>query len=197
MPVPTGGLIELTLTYDYDTETLENVYYYWNSLNNEPTSFVQISSEFDTNVATPEALIHSDLVQFINIRARTVLGNLPDLNTVPTTANGARPGDGLPSFTAVSAKLAGTTKDTRAGAKRYGGLWEGDITGNLLSVAYQAVFDTFLPNLLLPVSDGVNTYVPVIYSKPKPTRPTDFVNEVIGASRNLFATTQNSRKRAV
>jgi hypothetical protein len=195
MPVPTAGLIEVTLTQTAGATNLENVFYFWNSLNIEPISFIGFSADWDTKYMPGISSIQGLGVTYTNVRIRTVLGVLPDLNSAASIPVGTRAGESLPSYVAIGFRLGGTTKETRSGAKRFGGQTETDIAGNTPTTAYAAVLDGFAPTLTQSVFDGLNTYQPVILSRPTPTRGTFLVNPIIVATRNLFVTTQNSRKR--
>jgi len=194
MPAPVAGLVECTIQQTIGALPLSNVFYYWDTLNGTPVSLVGIAADFDLKVVQNMPTVQGTSLSYTNIKVRDVLGTLPDLNTVPTPGAGGRAGSNMPTFTSIGYTLQGTTKETRSGAKRFGGQTEADIEGNSPIAAYQLIMATFAAQLALSLVSGA-TYVPVIFGRVTPTRPAVLVNQVASVSANDFVTTQNSRKQ--
>jgi len=195
MGIPTGGLIEITFQQSLGAIQIANVFYYWNSLNIEPSSFVALAADFDATIVTPASLIQALDISYDNIRVKTVLGTLPDLVITPTTPNGSLVGDNLPSFNASGFLLQGETKETRPGSKRFVGLTEDVVTANQFTAGFIVALDAFALFLDDDLFDGANTYDPVIFGRITPTRPNLAANKIISAVRSDFVTSQVSRKR--
>lgn len=194
MPIPTAGLLEISLEQTYGGQQLFNVFHYWNSSNTEPVSFAALAADFDTKIVAPLASIQGTGLAYISIRVRTVYGVLPDLVITPTTANGILAGEASPSFVSAGIKLQGVTKETRPGQKRFAGLTESVIIGNALTSPYLTGLDTFAQQLLLPIVNATTNYDPVIFSLPTKTRLSDFVNQVDDYFVYPQVTSQMSRK---
>lgn len=178
MPIPTGGLLEVTLNQTYGSRNLANVFYYWNASNTEPTSFVTLLSDFNTKIVEQLKALQSSSIGYTSVKFRTVLGTLPDLVGVPSSSVGTLAGEVLPSYVAFSFNYQGTTKETRRGAKRFAGITEPQINGNVIDSGFVTLMDTFTTQLELDLDSGVTTYAPVIYSPFTKTRATKLVNLV-------------------
>jgi len=194
MPTPVAGLVECTIQQVIGALPLSNVFYYWDTLNGTPVSLVGIAADFNLKVVANMPTVQSVSLSYVNVKIRDVLGTLPDLNTSPTPGAGARAGSNMPTFTSIGFTLQGTTKETRSGAKRLGGQTEADIEGNGPIAAYKIIMNTFAAQIALSLVSGA-TYVPVVFGRVTPTRPTILVNQVASVTANDFVTTQNSRKQ--
>lgn len=197
MPIPTNGLIEITFTQSFGGQTLENVFYYWNILNNEPSSFVALAADFDLKVAQEFAGIQSVNLTYSNIKLKTVFGLLPDLNTTPTLTNGTTAGDDSPSYMSFGIRLGGQTKETRPGQKRISGCVETIVSGNTISPSFLPFVQDVGDAMLLSLDSGTDIYDPVIASRPTVARPNWVVNHIVVATANPLITSQVSRKRRV
>lgn len=195
MPQPTGGLLEVTFNQTFGSRAIANIYHYWSPSNTEPISFVALAADFNLKIVAELIKVQSDTIGYVSIRFKTVFGTLPDLVAVPGQADGDLTGDVLNSFTAFSFSLQGTTKETRPGAKRYVGITESNIAGNVVTAGFLALMTTFAPQLVLSLDSGSTLYEPVIYSPFTNTRATPLVNEIISATPSSIITSQVSRKR--
>lgn len=195
MPIPTGGLIEVTFQQSFGDISIANVFYYWNTLNIEPSSFVALAADFDATIVVNAQSIQSLSISYDNIRVKTVLGVLPDLVVSPSVPTGTLAGDSLPSFAAAGFLLQGETKETRPGSKRFVGLTEDVVTSNQFTGGYIIALDAFALFLDDDLFDGANTYDPVIFGRITPSRPNLAANKIISAVRSDFVTSQVSRKR--
>ena len=178
MPIPTGGLIKITLRSSYGSLIANNVFYYWNSLNLEPTSFVGFLADWDAKHMTGLANITNQIVSFDTITASTVFGALSDLDAIPSQLSGDIITDASTSKEAIGYLYSPITKEVRPGGKRFTGVTEANTNNNGWELAYFTDLLTFATDLETSVFDGSNTYDAVIASRPKPTRLTWAVSEL-------------------
>lgn len=197
MPVPTGGLIKVRLLQLWKGQNIENVFFFWNAANNEPTSFVALGADFNLKIVETMKLTQDDELTYSSVILSTVLGTLPDLPISPTSAGGVLVGEATASFYAMAYRLNRTTKETRNGSKRFGGLHEGLVDGNFVTPAQTILMDTFAPQMALAIDSGVHLYDPVIFSPPNLAHAGNLVNLVDSVTAFTTLTTQRSRKRAV
>ena len=194
MPIPTGGLIQLTLSGSYGGNTINNVFSYWNSLDIEPISFVGLAVDWDTKLLGDIASIINDFVTFDTITLRTIFGTLPDFVAIPSLATGARVGDASASSSAMGFLYSPTTKEVHPGGKRFVGVTEADTINNGYTVAFFTLLQTVATALQASITDGVNSFEPVVASRPKPTRATWAVGDV--ASITPYSTVRHQVSRS-
>lgn len=182
MPIPTGGLVQITLKSKYGSNFMSNVFYYWNQLNIEPISFIGMVLDWDTNIMADLADVTNEIVTFESITARTIFGILPDFSAIPSEVDGDIIGDASTSNQAFGYLYSPGTKEVNPGGKRFGGVTEDRTVNNGWDVTYFGLLVAFGANQLLSITDGINTYDAVIASRPKPTRATWAVSDIVAAT---------------
>lgn len=196
MPTVTDGLIEITLTYDYNNTNAANVFYYWNQTNTSIVDMVPILDAFDATLFPEFSNICSDGVTFLAEEGRDVFGLLPNAGRAPSVLVGAITGQVTNNFTAARINLNVATKETRRGYKRIGGIAEDSVSGNDLTAAYRALVVTLKDRMLDSLAVGGETYVPVVYGQAIPTDPTrSIANLITNGSVSTPQVSQGSRKR--
>lgn len=121
---------------------------------------------------------------------------------VPTNDQGLLVESQMPNYTSVGIQLTRSTRETRSGRKRFGGLTEEQVDGNVLTSSAQTNWDTFAgllaDTLVVPVGDDPE---PVIIGNIYDTDTGELLpvqawtyNFLAGAVVQQFLTTQNSRK---
>ena len=195
MPIPTGGLYQITVNGSFGTKAFQNVFYFWESGNTPTVSMAALAGDFDTKVMPDIAAVMSVAATFEALEIKDVLGLNPDVLVPTAQVNGSRVGEQFPSYASMGYTYNGLTTETRKGAKRFSGLSETDVSGNVITAAYRTVCETLAAVLDNSIFDGVTSYGPVIFGIPNATRPTNVVNPVSTVLVDAFVTTQNSRKR--
>lgn len=193
MPIPTGGLLKIRLLQNWGGQNIENVFYYWNAANNEPASFVALGADFNDIIVETLKLIVDDDLDFVSVVLSTVLGTLPDLPVTPSSSAGVLVGDDTASFYAMAFRLNRTTKETRNGAKRFGGMHEGQVEGNFVAASQTTLMNTFAPQMAIAIDSGSNLYDPVIFSPPNMSHEGNLVNLIDSVTALATLTTQRSR----
>ena len=197
MAIPTGGLLKVRLLQTYGSQNLENVFWYWNVANNEPTSFVALAADFNLKIVETLKLTQDDGLAYNNVVFSTFFGTLPDLPVAPTSTTGTLVGEDTASFLAFAFRLNRSTKDTRNGSKRFAGLTEDRITGNFVDTGFTTLMDAFAPQMALALDSGTNLYDPVIFSPPNMAHVGNLVNTIDSVTSIATVTSQRSRKRPV
>jgi hypothetical protein len=196
MPNVTAGLAQLSIEYSFNNTAAVNVFHYWNQTNTAILDLQAIITAFDTKLMVEFADLLTLTTTIDQIVARDVFGLLLDQTATPTPAVGTRTGELNGNFTCCKIRLDGTTKETKVGWKRVGGISEFDTAGNGLSTGFLTVVQTFAALLNDSLTVGVETYIPVIFGRGTLADPTRrVVNTITGTFVPNQQTTQNSRKR--
>lgn len=196
MPDVSAGLVQITVEYSFNNTEAANVYYYWRGTNiaNEPLA--DIANAFDALIFPEFSNCLGSSVSIDKIRVVDVFGLLPDHAKDPSVTTGAIAGELTGNFTAVSIKLFGTTKETKRGTKRIGGITESSVAGNGLTTTFRTTVETFAALLDNAMAVNAATYQPVIFGRGTIEDPDRrVVNTIASTSVPNQQTTQSSRKR--
>jgi len=193
MPEPTGGLIKVTLAGVYGGNRFNNVFYYWNSLDIEPVSFVAFLVNWNDSIIPGLASITNEIVMFNTITASTIFGTLPDLDLTPSILDGDLIGAASTSTVAMGFLYSPVTKEVNPGGKRFVGVTEANTNNNGWEAAFFSDLQAFALDLGSSIFDGANTYEAVVASRPKPTRNTWAVGEL--ASITPYTTVRHQISR--
>lgn len=195
MPIPTDGLVEITLQQRLFGQELVNVFYYWDSTNASIANMPGIAAAFDAVMMSDLAIVTNVALKFENIKVRDVFGINPDVNAVPSQADGDLLGEALPSFLAARLDLEPSTKETRRGYKRFAGLEETQQSDGELTVAAIIAWSAIVTALQTSLIVGPSTYQPVIRGLATLANPTrNVVNPVALVTLSNLITSQTSRK---
>lgn len=189
----------LILTQGYtgiQANPIQNVFYYESPAGG--TSATALAGAFDTTVLPKIADIQST---HLNYYAIDVL-DLDDLNNfaylVPTTQHGAWGVgvDPLPMFMAWSFKYHRATYASRHGWKRFAGLEEGMIDGNVPETSMIPFFNVLSATLGAHLPAFPFGWDPKIARRPPPGGDlSDTILFPVGSVSYYSITTQNTRKR--
>lgn len=182
MPTCSDGLVQIVMTTVYnDTEAL-NVFYYWNGTNTPVLDLAGVLSAFDAKVFPDIANIFNVGTSIGTMEARDVFGSTPDKFKVPSVGAGTVVGEIVNNFTACRINLLPTTKETRRGYKRFGGISESSVAGNGLTTAFKTVVEGVGNLLDDDLTVGAETYSPVIFGGPTASNPTRSVANYISST---------------
>lgn len=192
MPTTTSGLYELVLEQTYGSEQVKNVFHYLHTLGNDDKQ-LECANAFDEDALAAISTVSNTLIAYTEIKVANLTGQLADASIVPTTPNGIRPGVIGPSFLSCPYRYIRTSKETRNGSKRFGGMTEDDITGNNFTPTYFIIMQA-LESVLAGQIDVVgDIFEPVILRKPD-ILGVWLYNELANVIAVDRVTTQNSRK---
>jgi hypothetical protein len=130
--------------------------------------------------------------------------DVANFHTLPVTLAGLiTAAEAVAPFITWSMRLLRSTRDVRSGWKRFSGINEADISGNVLQAAHYAAINAAAPNIAADLVDGVLTLAHCIV-RDGPTLGTPTVDpndsttwyytDVSGVFVPNRITTQNSRK---
>lgn len=192
-----GDVFRVTTAAQYLGENLLNVYYY--RLLDVPAAgnpLEGLASVMDTEILPTVAVIQQQnhvvkLVRVENLNSTEIYERVVDIPG-QVSANAGNP---LPSFYAVTFQLVRTTRDTRHGSKRFGGIPDNLVYGNewLGSVTPLNAIAAKLKTTW--VAGLVDTFQPVIVRHPVPAPPINPVFNVVADCLYKGVRTQNTRKK--
>lgn len=196
MPTVSAGLIEVTIRCEFNNTEADNVFHFWNGTNAPVPDLDAFLTAFDAFIIPEFSDLVSSSTDIALLTARDVFGLLPDAVLTPSIAVGTQPADVVNNFTTARINLNVSSKETRRGYKRIGGMSEQNITGNELSVNYRNFCQAFGTKLEGTMIVGAETYQLYIYGRPTPSLPgRHVVNRVTSTSVPNRQFTQGSRKR--
>ena len=195
MPTITDGLVEVTLEATLGGRGVANVWYFKTAADRPAAELADLLGQIDALYLPLIAAIQSDAVDYTLWIARDVMGITADAQLVPTIVDGLNPGQVINNFSAMRIDLLPLTKETRRGYKRFAGIPEDLVSGNILDPILVA--DMAL--LAAVFNDGFATanevYGPIIYGGPTIAEPLRSVyNPIINATSSNQVTSQLSRK---
>lgn len=192
MPTATAGLYEVVLEQTYFNHNFKNVFHYLATLGQDDDQDL-IAQAFNDGILGPLSAIQSDDISYDEIRVANLTGLLADFSLVPTTTGGIIVGDPMANFVAIPFRYVRTSKETRNGSKRFGGLTEGDAFGGGFDAAFFVQMQAVAPVLAGQISATGIIAEPVILRKPDISGVWLYneVSTVIALNRQ---TSQNSRK---
>ena len=192
MGTTTTGLYEVVLEQTYFQENFKNVFHYLATLGQDDDQDL-IADAFNTDVLPGISTFQSTDIVYDEIRVANLTGLLADFSLVPTVPNGVIIGDPMANFVAIPFRYVRTSKETRNGAKRFGGLTEGDAFGGGFTPTFFAAMQLQAPTLAGQISTTGIIAEPVILRKPDVAGVWTYndVSTVIALNR---ITSQNSRK---
>lgn len=179
MPVPTDGLVEITLTGSLYDVGWQNVFYYHDSGNNPITDMPGIATDFNAKIALELITATSDDCLYQTIKVRDVLGQVPDFEQPTSSTQGQLADQSLPPFNAVRIDLSVFTKETRRGYKRFVGVPESRVTDGFLTTTAQAEWESVRANLDEALNASGTGYQAVVFGGPIPTDPLRKVVNII------------------
>lgn len=215
MSVFIGDPFELRLSYKYEDQVMNNVFFYdyRNLIDNLGTPHSQIIAELWHEQIFPSIkTMFPTQVVFSDISVRCLVDE-DDAYELPVGETGAATwADRLPRHDTVNFTLNGEYKRTRKGRKAIGIFNESVVTNGVISFGSQiANCTTVALNLARPLTTSFiftqNTYYPVIVKRVKegtapeityrlPTaRGEVILNTIVSAMFSLLMSTQNTRKR--
>lgn len=192
MPTTNSGIYEVVLEQTYGAEIVKNVFHYLHTLGNDDEQ-QECADAFDEDALASIASIANDLIKYTEIRVANLTGLLADVSIVPSIAEGDVSGAVMPSFVSCPFRYIRSSKETRNGAKRFGGITEENITGNNFLPAFFTAMQA-IENVLAGQIDVVGAiFEPIILRKPDVAGVFTY-NEVANVIAVDRVTTQNSRK---
>lgn len=207
-----GEVVELVHEQLYLGQTINNVYYFQDSVGGTPLT--TLSAWFETNVVPKVKAFQVDILTHVNLRLRNLM-DVGETYEEPLTGTGAQPAGviEMPSFFALGIRLDHPTGDIRPGFKRYAGANEGSFEDALVVAGVVTQLETLAAELVNPPTTALTGYVHVIVKRicetPNPTpgaipaclkyRLPETVAELEAAYPDTYEagvqpTTQNSRK---
>ncbi len=167
-----GDVIELVHEQSYLGQTINNVYYYQDSVGSTPLT--TLATWYETNVVPAIQAFQNDLVTHVNLRLRNLF-DLGETYEEPLTGTGTNASGltELPAFFCLQIRLDHPTGDIRPGFKRYTGLIEASVIDSLVAPATVTQMDTLGALLVNPPSVALTGYVHVVVKRicetPNPT----------------------------
>jgi hypothetical protein len=171
-----------------------------------PDSYYGAARGFYFLFANTIRTLQTTALQHLRTECTPLVGIEQGIFANPTPVLGSDVGQPLPTMNAASIQLVRTTRLTRHGWKRFGGLTEGGVTLNDLTAASLAILNDVITDVMNPtgvnfpqIDDGGNTIgsfvaVPVIVGDPVPPATTFRINLVSSCIPKSQVTTQNTRK---
>jgi len=195
----TGDLIQIIDQQSYLGQTVLNVYYYRYFLVAPSVGayLEEVLTNFEEDILPPIRAIQSSLLVHEVLEARNLSNGLDIATSNPDLA-GTRTGttdSSMASFMSYGFQLVRESLATRNGYKRFAGLLEPDLQGNISTIA-PALLDAVEVALAGQIFLGaVEAFSPVIYrrSVPPPVGTTYTYSEV-GSAVYKGVGTQNTRK---
>lgn len=192
MPTTNSGIYEVVLEQTYGAELVKNVFHYLHTLGNDDEQ-QECADAFDEDALPGIASIANDLIKYTEIRVANLTGLLADASIVPSIPDGDVSGLVMPSFISCPFRYIRTSKETRNGAKRFGGITEENITGNNFIGTFFTAMQA-IESVLAGQIDVVGAiFEPIILRKPDVAGVYTY-NEVANVIAVDRVTTQNSRK---
>lgn len=190
MPTATSGIYVAVVEQSYFGDTLFNTFAFHNpTLGDDEQSL--LATQMDTVIVPEMSNIQSQSLNYENIRVANLTGNLADVNITPAQGQGGVTGSVMASFVAAAYRYQRTTKETRNGSKRFGGMVEENVIGGSFTVAFNALLDT-----LAGILEGsLLSFDPIILRQPEVSSGTYLYNPVLSVQNLDRLTTQSSRKR--
>ena len=115
-------------------------------------------------MASFAAIVSANLT-FDSIRCINITGDLADEVITPSQADGDVVGADLNPFTSVSWRYNRATKDTRNGSKRYAGMVEENVVGEVFTAAYQTACNGHAGLLGADITTVGGIFNPIIIGK--------------------------------
>lgn len=200
MAAALGDLIRIIDNQNYISQDMMNVYYYRVT---SPTGFTNDGYEsildwFETNILAPVADIQVEQLNHTTLQLVNMTNGIDIVERVENVTGTLTPTTGqlLPSFMSIGFKLIRESLVTRNGYKRYGGLEETAVDGNLITLS-TTLTDAIADGLKADVVVGLATLVePVIVKRPLGSPPVaSYLYSSIGDAVVASAPgTQNTRK---
>lgn len=161
-----------------------------------PVDGANLAPQFISDVLPDiQAVVHNFTV-FTRVDVEQVIGGSGFWSvTLPGSTFGLRTGDRMPQFVAWGFRYNRAAMGVRSGAKRFGGVSEGDVDGGDASTAALILLNDLAVQLGSPLQVGlVDTWFPVILERPTPPSTTWGFHGMSGVSYERV-TSQNTRKR--
>ena len=199
MALALGNLIQITDQQSYLGQELLNIYYYLAGTSN-PDGVAALESLADFFNATLLPAVTSLQVDSLNHFTRQYknLSNGVDFFVDTTVQPGQIAADTvalLPSYVSLGFMLVRSSLVTRNGFKRFGGLHEGQITGNEYAGSMTPIhgLEDVLAQHVITLSE--DEFDPVIVKRPIPEPGTeDAIVNIVASAQFRLVGTQNSRK---
>jgi len=193
MPEVTSGLYKVTLVQSFAAQIIINTFYFTENLDRDDQQLL-CAKAFDETILPAMASVQSQNLTYSEIIVDNPTGTLAAVSFVPTTTAGTEVGLNMPSFVAATIKLSRTTKETRNGSKRVGGMTEENVVGN----GFIAGFLTQLQGLADVFADDISTVGAILHPVILKTRNADtdpfIVNPIAAGIASPVTSSQVSRK---
>lgn len=195
MSLATDGLVEVTVSGNWQGVPWNNIMYYWNTTNAPVQDMDEIPALVDAAWVNRFAILTANTCNYTQIKARDVFGLTGDAFATPTDPNGNLLEESLPALNAVRIDFAVGDKSTGRGYKRMAGLTEPQTTEGFLTSTALTAWNTEAQNFLNQIITTSMAYFPVIYGGPTPNNPTrSQANIIVSATARGRVTSQVSRK---
>lgn len=201
-----GSLVEIAVEGTVFAQQQMNVWTYRVQAYPGPASGAEIAEAFWQHVKAATrgvaVTLHTTLYQTVRVRELDDPLGLFGSYAVPTAEqSGTRSPAGsedTPTFVALGARLHVGARTTRPGSKRFAGLCEADIIGQVASPTARAAVQALLDVACVPVTLGAPAALvglsPVVVRRDPVTGLPVAWQYIESATANNYVTTQNTRK---
>ena len=200
-----GDIIRIQHVFEYLGQVGRNVFFYEISNVTDPTDplFTWLD-EYAAQVTSQIVAYQSNNLSYREIIAENLTDGV-EISTLPYTETGTITGEPMPSYVAFNVKLSRRNKVTRNGSKRFSGVVESQVNGNVWTPPTGATADiqNFCSSSKQFVDyDGAGndiTIIPRIVGRTQNANGVyeidlTRVNPIVGAVLNTTLTTQRTRK---
>lgn len=164
MPQSNFTIVRITDRMEYLGEEVLNVYHFREPGASATPNVAALASSFDSIYVSGVAAVQSTAVLHTTITVEQV-NNGVEFTELAISQNGliVDPDIG-PSFVSASYKLNRSSRDIRNGRKSICGVTEDDMNGNVWSANGIAKLSNLNAVFVAPISDGTNSWQPIIKS---------------------------------
>lgn len=139
----TGDIWQVRLAGNYMSVPVNNIFWYEETGNTTPGAAEKAALAFSSTVATPIATMLHELLVFTQIVATNWTSGLDQEDlTVNIPGNASLQSDPMPSFVTFSWKLPKSVPLYSSGSKRFAGVSEIYVDGNIENIPAQELADT-------------------------------------------------------
>jgi len=207
-----GDVVKVALRGTSNAAIFRNIFFYRMRDGGTEGYLTGILTEFQSVVLSALASTMVNTYTYSEVTATNIFSGDEEMDITPVPSTGGRvpSGDYAPTFVAALITLQRSNARVRSGRKFIQVSTEGDIQGNLLSSAFQAVVQTAALTMATPLAPGgTDFFDPIIVGRIAYTTPsgrpayrlptsqaemTDNWSYIKSAAASPRATTMNSRK---
>jgi hypothetical protein len=208
MTITTGDVLTFKHFQEQAGQQILNVFHMkvLDASGGDPTGYYDIARGFYFQWANSIRSVQTTALQHLRTECTPLTGLEIGIYSNPTPVLGSDVGQPLPTMNAASIQFVRTTRVTRHGWKRIGGLTEGAVTLNDLTAAALTLINTAIGDCLVPAgaeyqqideagdNSGTLILAPVIVGDPIAPDPLYRINDVTSVVAKSQVTTQNTRK---